>query len=315
MYFLIPIQNLFVERVMKLGNSFLIPTQYFIQYWDNKLLYENNHDATTIHHLMEMCLEVYSDCYRDNSAILMEYNAPAIPQSPDQQMLFLESICNKADRCLDFIRLVECDHFEQETIPGLPGIASGYRNAIAIDTKKDEVSTVLGKVFNHYHLSGLGLYSDIDSPQKEYPNLYRNIFSSRTDEVYLACRAAYTRINESMYFNNINIAFIYLISTIEMLANSSLDEEKHISFKKTKGKILKFLYKNQDYDKMSEFFKFISKDVRTLVVYKGVDIADVYNNDTQLKTDFRKLVSVITDYCDIIIGTGITTFDELDNIK
>jgi len=119
-----------------------------------------------------------------------------------------------------------------------------------------------------------------------------------------------------MYFNNINIAFIYLFSTLEMLANSSLDEEKHRPFQKNNGKILKFLCKNQtEYNEMSEFLKFISKNVRTPIVHMGVDIADVYNNDTQLKTDFRKLVSVITGYCDIIIGTEITTFDELDNLK
>ncbi len=83
---------------------------------------------------------------------------------------------------------------------------------------------------------------------------YKQIFDDRNDEVFLNCRAALTRINEAMYMHNLNTAFVYLMTTIEMLA----DKDEMMQFQRAKAKILPFIVssKTQYNDLSSDYIIF-----------------------------------------------------------
>ncbi len=76
------------------------------------------------------------------------------------------------------------------------------------------------------------------------------------------------RVSESMYMNNLNTSFVYLLSTLEMLSS-----REYLNFKKTKSKILPFIsYSKYQYHKCSEYLRNISENLRTEIIHNGKSI-------------------------------------------
>jgi len=225
-------------------------------------------------------------------------------------MFYLEKMCYKANKYLDFFRVNECTHLNKETLPGLPGLIenSFTKEGIVVNEKTDEYRSLLGNVVHLFSQHGLGLYTDIKSPYLEHPSEYEYFFSPRKDEVYLNCRAAFSRISDSMYIDDLSISFIYLMSTLEMLAS-----KEYIKFRKVKPKILPFICNTKEtYHKLSEELRIWSEDIRTNIVHNGENIYNLVNNEKELKKIFSLLCSHIRNYCSAVLDTGITTFNELE---
>ena len=138
--------------------------------------------------------------------------------------------------------------------------------------------------------------------------LYEYFFlSNRDDEIYTVCRNAFTRLSEAMYMNSANTSFVYLMSTIEMLA-----DKEYIKFTKAKTNILAFIATSKkEYLEKLEWFKEVSKVIRTEVVHNGKSIYEILHGEQEVERLLNRLMSIIVVYCGNVLETEITSFDEL----
>ncbi len=309
---LIPIPSLIIDNAMLLGDIILIPHEYFerdeVEY-DTKVFDDTK--IAEIESIMDFCKEEYeTECYKYTLAMFeydfteKEYCNPV----PDEEFVLLEKLCYKVDRALDFIRLNYCQIGSQEAMPGIPGIVNGFRRGVVVDLGSNRCRGILGSVYSLYIQPGIGCYGDINSPENDGPDMYRYLFCNRNDEVYINCRTALARINEAMYMNNLNSAFVYLMSTLEMLAS-----REYLNFKNVKSRLLPFLASSKsEYHALSEELCHISEDIRTEIVHNGKSIFDLMENERKAKKLLFRLTSKIVLYCKEVIETGIISFDDLE---
>lgn len=240
MKFIVPIQNLVIDRISRLGDVILIPSTTLM---DNKLYFEESIftsiEVTEINKILDICSKDYMNTYYNYTTALLEYpfsDEEYYYNKPIQDFDFLDKLCYKVDRTLDYLRLLYCQIGKMETLPGIPGIINGYKFGLVINMSENTYRPLLGNVYNIYVTPGIGLYSEPITINDINSSFYNQIFNKRTDEIYNNCRVALARINEAMYMNNINTSFIYLMSTLEMLASSD-----YLKFKKEKRKLFLLL--------------------------------------------------------------------------
>ncbi|HCZ9905040.1 TPA: hypothetical protein SGC98_000531, partial [Staphylococcus aureus] len=121
-------------------------------------------------------------------------------------------------------------------------------------------------------------------------------------------REAIHRVSESMYMNNLNTSFVYLLSTLEMLSS-----REYLNFKKTKSKILPFIsYSKYQYHKCSEYLRNISENLRTEIIHNGKSIFDLYDNYEDVYKLLNWIKLIIIEYISNIVKKNIQTFDDLE---
>lgn len=112
-----------------------------------------------------------------------------------------------------------------------------------------------------------------------------------------------------MYMNNLNAAFIYLMTTIEMLA----DKDKQINFADVKPRVLPFITKNKkEYYDESTYMRILSQSKRTEIVHNGKNIYDLYNSKTQVVKELFKVTGIIVRYVEAVLALDLYTFAELE---
>lgn len=311
MKFIIPIQNLVIDNIFKLGGVILVPPRFF---HDDSIEFEdcmfNETDKNDISSIFDICQKDYlKQCSNYTVAMLecpftlSEFNR----NIPVEEFIFLEKVCYKVERALDYLRLLYCQIGHMESLPGIPGIIGGYRTGIVIDTNNKQSRSLLGNIYNIYVTPGIGLYADNIEAEEVNSPFYNIIFSERTDVVYNTCRVALARINEAMYMNNINTSFTYLMSTLEMLAS-----DEYIQFKKVKTSIVSFIANDKlDYHMKCEKLRNMSENIRTEIVHNGKNLYDLFNSETEVNKLLHYLTYIILEYCESVINTGIVDFNTL----
>jgi len=310
MKFIVPIQNLVIDEISKLGDVVLIPPLR-----DTNLVFEesvfNTIEMAEITKILGICNEDYMNTYCNYTTALFEYpfsDEEYHHNKPIQDFDFLDKLCYTVDRALDYLRLLYCQIGKMDTLPGIPGILDGYRFGLVINLSENTYRHILGNVYNIYVAPGIGLYSDPITINDINSSFYNQIFNKRTDEIYNNCRVALARINEAMYMNNINTSFIYLMSTLEMLASND-----YLQFKKVKTSIISFVANNKvEYHEMCGKLRDISENIRTEIVHNGKNLYDLFASSDQVKSLLWYLTGVIVNYCESVINTGITNFTELE---
>lgn len=311
MKFIIPIQNLIIENIYILDEIILIPHKFFDEledYLNNCSLDKGCLDK--IIEVLEICKYEYIKNYSNYVVALLNYpfsNKQFESNIPTEEFIFLEELCYKVDRALDYFRLSYCHFNKLELLPGIPGIVENFRKGVVVDVENNRCRELLGNVYNIYVNPGIGLYVDsMDGLTQSID--YKLLFCGRTDEVYNRCRMAISRVNQALYFNNVNASFVYLMSTLDMLAS-----ENYLGFQKVKTCIISFVATNKkDYYEKCEELKKISKDIRTEIVHNGKSLYDLYSSNKEINTMLNYLTWIILLYCEKVIELGIEDFASLD---
>lgn len=307
MKFIIPISNLYLEGVIKLENVLFLPNQL---YNEEHLPFDTNdirHEIIEqIYNILNNCAYEYNQSFKEYSIAILEY--PFTEEEfnndvPEKDFYALEKVCYKVDRALDQIRLNKCNFLNKEMLPGIAGIIGNYQRGIVVDMGNNYSREMLGRVYGIYCLPGIGL--DIDSDDIDRDEVDKNLFKSeRNDPVFMKCRNAITRINEAYYFNNLNSSFVYLMSTLEMLAS-----DDYIQFKKVKTNIIAFIATNKsDYHNRCDKLRTISEVIRTEIVHSGKNLYDIVNDNYELNRLLGFLVDTIVTYCENVVALEI--YDE-----
>lgn len=309
--YIVPITNFVIESVFKIGDIYFSPPYTKMEF--NELSFTD-----TITQSEFEKIQGYINTFNKSKQIPITNDTIAITNFGDfdyenfqQASALVDRVCEKIDRALDYFRLTNCQIGNFDTLPGLPGIVpDGFKIIYKWDKKSNTFVTVSGELTIMFQ-KGIGLM-----PSTE-PNLENSqdidwvcLFSDRKDEVFLNCRAALTRVNEAMYMHNLNAAFIYLMTTIEMLA----DKDKTLTFKKIRPKILPFLANDKNnYNELSEYIRNLSKLKRTEIVHNGKNIFELYTDKNQVLTELFKVTGLIIRYVEAVVALEVYTFEDLEN--
>lgn len=308
---MVPITNLVIESVFKLGNIYFSPP--YTQAENSDLSFTDSITKAEFEKI-----QGYINLFNESNQIVMTNTTIAIMnyenlnyQDIKEASILIDRICEKVDRTLDYFRLTDCQIGNFDTLPGLPGfVPDGFKTIYKWDNESNSFKIVPGEVTLMFQ-KGIGLMPSNEPSASNSKDIdWKCVFSERTDEVYLNCRAALTRINEAMYMTNLNAAFIYLMTTIEMLA----DKDKMLTYGKVKPKILPFIARDKThYNELSEYIRDLSQCKRTEIVHNGKNIYELYADKSQVLKELFKVTGLIIRYVEVVVALEIYTYDELEN--
>ncbi|EOB7415555.1 hypothetical protein [Staphylococcus aureus] len=298
--YILPLAYIVIESPLQIGNVILTPSLKVIESGH----FHTDFSLISMFNKKEF-LSILSTSQLKEDALVIFKDDFFEPTTVDQNYYFINKLSQKADRTLDIIRINENNFGVPEQLPGIPGITSnGWQVAEQLTDHK--LRTINGKVMFMIR-EGIGLYP-IDLSSNIYEDKLYNCLYVTSNEINLLFREAIHRVSESMYMNNLNTSFVYLLSTLEMLSS-----REYLNFKKTKSKILPFIsYSKYQYHKCSEYLRNISENLRTEIIHNGKSIFDLYDNYEDVYKLLNWIKLIIIEYINNIVKKNIQTFDDLE---
>lgn len=298
--YILPLAYIVIESPLQIGNVILTPSLKVIESGH----FHTDFSLISMFNKKEF-LSILSTSQLKEDALVIFKDDFFEPTTVDQNYYFINKLSQKADRTLDIIRMNENNFGVPEQLPGIPGITSnGWQVAEQLTDHK--LRTINGKVMFMIR-EGIGLYP-IDLSSNIYEDKLYNCLYVTSNEINLLFREAIHRVSESMYMNNLNTSFVYLLSTLEMLSS-----REYLNFKKTKSKILPFIsYSKYQYHKCSEYLRNISENLRTEIIHNGKSIFDLYDNYEDVYKLLNWIKLIIIEYISNIVKKNIQTFDDLE---
>ncbi|HHA5585051.1 TPA: hypothetical protein ACOM3C_002139 [Staphylococcus aureus] len=298
--YILPLAYIVIESPLQIGNVILTPSLKVIESGH----FHTDFSLISMFNKKEF-LSILSTSQLKEDALVIFKDDFFEPTTVDQNYYFINKLSQKADRTLDIIRINENNFGVPEQLPGIPGITSnGWKVAEQLTDHK--LRTINGKVMFMIR-EGIGLYP-IDLSSNIYEDKLYNCLYVTSNEINLLFREAIHRVSESMYMNNLNTSFVYLLSTLEMLSS-----REYLNFKKTKSKILPFIsYSKYQYHKCSEYLRNISENLRTEIIHNGKSIFDLYDNYEDVYKLLNWIKLIIIEYISNIVKKNIQTFDDLE---
>ncbi|HDE5063313.1 TPA: hypothetical protein PEN30_001589 [Staphylococcus aureus] len=298
--YILPLAYIVIESPLQIGNVILTPSLKVIESGH----FHTDFSLISMFNKKEF-LSILSTSQLKEDALVIFKDDFFEPTTVDQNYYFINKLSQKADRTLDIIRINENNFGVPEQLPGIPGIISnGWQVAEQLTDHK--LRTINGKVMFMIR-EGIGLYP-IDLSSNIYEDKLYNCLYVTSNEINLLFREAIHRVSESMYMNNLNTSFVYLLSTLEMLSS-----REYLNFKKTKSKILPFIsYSKYQYHKCSEYLRNISENLRTEIIHNGKSIFDLYDNYEDVYKLLNWIKLIIIEYISNIVKKNIQTFDDLE---
>lgn len=298
--YILPLAYIVIESPLQIGNVILTPSLKVIESGH----FHTDFSLISMFNKKEF-LSILSTSQLKEDALVIFKDDFFEPTTVDQNYYFINKLSQKADRTLDIIRINENNFGVPEQLPGISGITSnGWQVAEQLTDHK--LRTINGKVMFMIR-EGIGLYP-IDLSSNIYEDKLYNCLYVTSNEINLLFREAIHRVSESMYMNNLNTSFVYLLSTLEMLSS-----REYLNFKKTKSKILPFIsYSKYQYHKCSEYLRNISENLRTEIIHNGKSIFDLYDNYEDVYKLLNWIKLIIIEYISNIVKKNIQTFDDLE---
>ncbi|EOB6881748.1 TPA: hypothetical protein O9P94_001816 [Staphylococcus aureus] len=298
--YILPLAYIVIESPLQIGNVILTPSLKVIESGH----FHTDFSLISMFNKKEF-LSILSTSQLKEDALVIFKDDFFEPTTVDQNYYFINKLSQKADRTLDIIRINENNFGVPEQLPGIPGITSnGWQVAEQLTDHK--LRTINGKVMFMIR-EGIGLYP-IDLSSNIYEDKLYNCLYVTSNEINLLFREAIHRVSESMYMNNLNTSFVYLLSTLEMLSS-----REYLNLKKTKSKILPFIsYSKYQYHKCSEYLRNISENLRTEIIHNGKSIFDLYDNYEDVYKLLNWIKLIIIEYISNIVKKNIQTFDDLE---
>lgn len=298
--YILPLAYIVIESPLQIGNVILTPSLKVIESGH----FHTDFSLISMFNKKEF-LSILSTSQLKEDALVIFKDDFFEPTTVDQNYYFINKLSQKADRTLDIIRINENNFGVPEQLPGIPGITSNGLQ-VAEQLTDHKLRTINGKVMFMIR-EGIGLYP-IDLSSNIYEDKLYNCLYVTSNEINLLFREAIHRVSESMYMNNLNTSFVYLLSTLEMLSS-----REYLNFKKTKSKILPFIsYSKYQYHKCSEYLRNISENLRTEIIHNGKSIFDLYDNYEDVYKLLNWIKLIIIEYISNIVKKNIQTFDDLE---
>lgn len=300
-HILVPMQKILLECIMKVGKAVIFPGSDLENCLVDSQLRSEQIDL--IIKIEQNNREKFRGILSGLSFLILDadYSEDEILNNPTVGTQILQNV----NRMLDYTRIQQCLFSRPEYLMGRPGVIDGTQCFFLLDEdgKIDNVF-LADKVF--YSIQpGIGL--DLGFHEFADEELYNAIYSERTDEVYLKYRSLLGDACEAMRILDINRCFVYLFSKVDRMGHCDT-----YHFTDNKKRIIACLAKNQEqFNIYSNQFYFYSKEIRTKIVHQGNHILN-YVPIKKAYEVINNLFLLIVNFCNAIINTQITVFDDLD---
>lgn len=297
--YLIPIQRVLLEYVLKLGNVIFFPGNV-----NDYTIDESSLDVTEkklIKDVISKNEKIFS-IMQDVAFILIhsEYFSNQIKDNPN----ILENIFYEASKSLDYVRILECPFSRPEYFIGVPGLLDKSRILMAVNNNNVIETYISGADYYYSMQKGMGL--DLGSRETTDINLYKVLFSERHDIVYNTYRKTISEACEALKIVDEGRCFIYLFSKVDRMGLCD-----SFQFQENKKRVISCIAKTQhEFESLSNDLYYYSKKIRTEVVHKGKRIEELMGLDDAQKIN-QQLFNIIIKFCCAIINTGIDQIDEL----
>lgn len=297
--YILPVENVLLEYVVKLGNVTFFPGRANENDIDNSKLNDDEKKA------LKKIIQNNCLFFEENiSNAYMLFKSEVSYHNCASDFNLLDKIFEEGDRALDYIRILECPFIKPEYLLGTPGLVKDTRIAIGVDKDYKLTFSFQGATYYYSMQKGIGL--DISSYEDEDPLLYQILFSDRQDEVYLKYRRLIGDACDALKLNNDSRAFIYLFSKVDGMGLCDT-----YNFKDNKIRVLSLVANDQhEFDLLSNQLYFYSKIIRTEVVHKGKSITELVSLDTARDMN-QQLFNIILKFCCSVITTNILSIDNL----
>lgn len=299
-YYLLPVQNVLLEYVIKLGESIFFPANANEE--DISRSSMNDYEKSILRKILGNNSQFFKGL--GNYAFLLvslEFDVKAI----NSDINILKKIFSETNRSLDYVRILECPFGKPEYFLGSPGVCGTRKYMISVNDDFNIGAYVEEKEYFYSMQKGIGL--DIGVNEKNDELLYKTLYSSRTDEVYNTFRKYLADACEALRIMDESRCFVYLFSKVDGMG--LCDEYR---FQDNKVRILAVIAETQhEFDLLSSELFFYSKEIRTEVVHKGRKIDELVSLDRAKKMN-QQLFNIIIKFCVAIIDTGI---DKIDILK
>lgn len=317
-YYAVPVTNLILDHPFKIGEYYVMPpVAMYEEFKDYDCMTVDTITKEEHVKMLRIIKNIYKNhAYIGSNAHIIFKDKYLLIENIQESFQVVNKIADKANRALDYLRIDQCEVGNFEQLPGIAGILNdGIKGVFQLEFKTEgslETRLLSGRVTIMIK-DGLGLYPSCEFPKSDYQNmLYKSFFDNRDSLIFSTCKNALHRVADSFYMNNFNIAFIYLMSTLEMLA----DPDKYIGFQTVKSKILPFIAKNKSsYHMMSNELKNISMNLRTDVVHNEKSLYDIYNSEAEIISLLNKIISIIIRYVFEINQLDIANYEQLDVLR
>jgi len=334
--FIAPIENLHIRKIMKLGNTLLIPRNS-IDNFDNYCwvytLYENGEDidfngsiTTPNNKVIELnefkdlcdediialqsalCCKEISELNR-KTAFSISFGQPFledIEYSPNKYFEFCDYLCSNINKELNYIVLSLADIRNVEYLPSQVGILEGYRVLYRLHNYYHIVQNIPGRVYRQYN-GGNTQFAISDDFEITDRTLYDCLYNYRKDEISYLCKIALNRLCECYYINDYTLMISYMFDILDMLDPQDTDG------KQLKSHVLPFVCDSkQEYHQACNTIKIIRNKYRNPLVHNGKSIYDIISKEDEIYEVFDYLKSIIISFCKKVFLSGVTNFDELE---
>ena len=300
--YILPVQRVLLEYVLKLGDMLFFSGDISNEDIEFSNLLEN--EKETLKLIVENNRSFFTENLIDGAFLLMssKYDIKEI----NNDITLFNKILNDANRCFDYIRILECPFNRPEYTIGIPGLIEGKRILFSINDDYSIEPYVNGEKEFYSMQKGIGL--DLGVTEDNDPKLYRAIYSQRSDEVYNLYRRYIAEACEALQISDETRCFVFLFSKIDGMGLCDT-----YSFADNKKRILSIVAEDQsDFDVISSQLYFYSKEIRTEVVHKGKRIDEIVSLRKAHDIN-QNLFNIIIQFCIKVIESGINNIDSLKN--
>jgi len=334
--FIAHIENLNIKKIIKLGNTLLIPRNSIDNFdnycWvytlfeggeeidfngsiitpDNKIIELNEFkdlcDEDIIALQSALCCREISELNK-HSAFSISFGQPFleyIEYSPNIYFEFCDYLCSNINKELNYLVLSLADIRNVEYLPSQVGILNGFRVLYKLHNYYHIAQSIPGRVYSQYYESDkeFTISDDFEITDR---TLYDCLYSYRDDEISYLCKIALNRLCECYYINDYTIMLSYMFDVLDML------DPQDTEGKRLNSHVVPFVCdKKQEYHQACSNIKIIRNKYRNPLVHDGKSIYDIISKEDEIYEVFNYLKDIIISFCKRIFLSGATNFTELE---
>ncbi len=301
--FIVPVDNLVVNEIVAFKDMIILPEMYAVEDINEDLFKISNiskkdfyriiRENSTKEIINKVSVILYKGTYK-----LDEFNASEIV------VQYLDDICKKIQYSLSAFIINDFQVKNRDEYFSAIGIYEGFRRGILYDTFYDRFFPLLGRVYSFYNRTR-NPYRLTEKIDKE-DWLYNVVFGIRDDEIYLDCRVSLHKVCDALFADDLNESVMYLFDAVEALYPLKYNAKETVKW------IIPFIMGSRsEYDRVLARLKTISQNYRTNIYHYGKTIYEIIPDKEEQYKFFNELKDIVLDYCKEVLGTGITTYDDL----
>lgn len=299
--FILPIENLDINKYIKLGKVLIIPVDFLSEYKEKR----------------EKCLELkeyfIDEILADDLIQLNKYVAWVLVVGKYQMEKFdndietwqyIDDICGEVQNMLVPLFVQNETKCLRDNCFGAVGVYNGIRIGAVYNSNSKEINEFNGRVYSLMNNTENAFYLDEKKLDDEIIDIVCSF--ERMDEVAIACRNVIITIGKAMREDDITYMLMDILDAVDKIYPCIINIAPKWKW------IASFLMdKRSEYDKYYSYLRKIGELYRTPMYHFGKNASDLFSNEEEFHLFFNKLKGFLLKCTKRMYETKITTWEDL----